>query len=57
MTWSTELGKWIALGLYAGGLRHEGAEVVCAYPLKNEFVRARIVSPHFVDAEGKRLNA
>jgi sarcosine oxidase subunit alpha len=57
VTWSTELGKWIGLGLYAGGMRHEGQEVLCAYPLKNEFVRARIVSPHFVDPDGRRLNA
>ena len=57
VTWSVELGKFIALGLYRGGLKHEGADIVCAYPLKDEFVRARIVSPHFIDREGKRLHA
>ena len=57
VTWSTELGKFIALGLYRGGLKHEGAEIVCAYPLKNEQARARIVSPHFIDREGARLHA
>jgi len=57
VTWSTELDKFIALGLYQGGLKSEGQEIVCAFPLKNEEVRARIVSPHFVDREGARLHA
>lgn len=57
VTWSTELNKFIALGLYQGGLKHEGEEIICAYPLKNEQVKARIVSPHFIDREGARLNA
>jgi sarcosine oxidase subunit alpha len=57
VTWSTELNKFIALGLYQGGLEHEGQEIVCAFPLKNEEVRARIVSPHFIDREGVRLHA
>jgi sarcosine oxidase subunit alpha len=55
-TWSAEVGKYIALGLYQGGLQHEGQEIVCAYPLKNEQVRARIVSPVFLDSAGKRLH-
>ena len=29
VTWSTELNNFIALGLYQGGLRHEGEEIVC----------------------------
>ncbi len=57
VTWSTELNKFIALGLYKGGLTHEGDDVVAAFPLKNETHRLRIVSPHFVDREGKRLHA
>jgi sarcosine oxidase subunit alpha len=57
VTWSTELNKFIALGLFQGGLKHQGEEIICAYPLKNEQVRARIVSPHFIDYEGVRLNA
>jgi sarcosine oxidase subunit alpha len=57
VTWSTELDRCIALGLYQGGLSHVGEEIVCAFPLKGEQVRARIVSPAFVDPEGKRLHA
>ena len=55
VTWSTALDKYIALGLYQGGLSHVGDTVVCAYPLKAETVRARIVSPVFIDMEGARL--
>ncbi len=57
VTWSVELQRFIALGLYKGGLKHEGEEIICAFPLKNEQVKARIVSPHFIDREGLRLNA
>jgi sarcosine oxidase subunit alpha len=57
VTWSTELEKYIALGLYQGGLRHAGEEIVCAYPLKDEQVRARIVAPQFVDPKNERLHA
>jgi methylglutamate dehydrogenase subunit C len=57
VTWSVDLQRFIALGLYKGGLRHEGEEIICAYPLKNEQVKARLVSPHFIDREGTRLHA
>ena len=57
VTWSVELQKTIALALFDGGLKHQGEEVICAFPLKGERTRARIVSPHFIDPEGKRLNA
>ncbi len=57
VTWSTELKKVIALALYQGGLKHVGEEIICAFPLKNEQMRARIVSPHFIDPKGERLNA
>ncbi len=57
VTWSVELQKTIALALFDGGLRHQGEEVICAFPLKGEHTRARIVSPHFIDPEGKRLYA
>jgi methylglutamate dehydrogenase subunit C len=57
VTWSTELKKFIALGLYNGGLKHEGEDVIAAFPLKNEQVRLKIVSLHFIDKEGSRLHA
>lgn len=57
VTWSTELNKFIALGLYQGGLKHEGEEIIAAFPLKGEQARLKIVSPHFIDKEGARLHA
>jgi sarcosine oxidase subunit alpha len=57
VTWSTELQKFIALGLYQGGLKHEGEEIIAAFPLKNETARLKVVSPHFIDKEGERLHA
>jgi methylglutamate dehydrogenase subunit C len=57
VTWSVELNKFIALGLFNGGLKHEGEEIIAAFPLKNEQVRLKIVSPHFIDKEGERLHA
>ena len=57
VTWSTELQKFIALGLYQGGLKHEGEEIIAAFPLKSEQVKLKIVSPHFIDKEGARLHA
>jgi glycine cleavage system aminomethyltransferase T len=56
VTWSTVLDKYIALGLYQDGLKHAGEEIVCAYPLKGETVRARVVQPVFVDPAGERLH-
>ena len=56
-TWSTARENFIALGLYQGGLKHIGDEVVCAYPLRGERVRGRIVSPVFLDPKGERLRA
>jgi heterotetrameric sarcosine oxidase alpha subunit len=55
VTWSTERGKFIALGLYRGGLKHAGEDIICAYPLKGEKVKARIVAPMFIDPAGERL--
>jgi heterotetrameric sarcosine oxidase alpha subunit len=55
VTWSTVLGRFIALGLYQGGLAHQNEEIICAFPLKNEIVRARIVSPVFIDDQGERM--
>jgi methylglutamate dehydrogenase subunit C len=56
VTWSVELQKFIALGLYQGGLKHEGEEIIAAFPLKGEQAKLRIVSPHFIDKEGARLH-
>jgi sarcosine oxidase subunit alpha len=55
-TYSPALGTWVALGLFAGDRAAEGTEVIAAHPVKGETVRARIVSPVFLDPEGERLH-
>ena len=57
VTWSTARENFIALGLYQGGLKHMGEEIICVYPLREERVKARIVSPVFLDPKGERLRA
>jgi sarcosine oxidase subunit alpha len=57
VTWSTARENFIALALYQGGLKHIGEEIICAYPLRGEQVRGRIVSPVFLDPKGERLRA
>jgi heterotetrameric sarcosine oxidase alpha subunit len=57
VTWSTARENFIALGLYQGGLKHIFEEIICAYPLREEQVKGRIVSPVFLDPKGERLRA
>jgi hypothetical protein len=45
------------LGLYEGGLTHQDEQIVCAYPIKREQVKARIVAPLFIDPNVERLRA
>ena len=56
VTYSPELGHYVGLALLAGDLANEGGEVLAVYPMKSETVRARIVSPVFLDPAGERLH-
>ena len=56
ITYSPELGRYVGLALLAGDVAAEGAEVLAIYPMKSETVRARIVSPVFLDPKGERLH-
>jgi len=53
-TFSPELGRSIGLGLLAADFA--GDDVVAVYPMRNEVVRARIVSPVFLDPAGDRMH-
>ena len=57
VTYSPATGKHIALALLSGGPSRLGETVVAAFPVKNLSVRARVVSPVFLDPEGTRLDA
>ena len=57
MTYSPELDENIALAFIAGGLAEwENKTVYAHFPLADETVQARVVSPHFVDPQGERLH-
>lgn len=56
VTFSPERGHYVGLALLAGDVAAEGSEVVAVYPMKAETVRARVVSPVFVDPQGERLH-
>ncbi|TIW93117.1 MAG: sarcosine oxidase subunit alpha, partial [Mesorhizobium sp.] len=56
VTFSPERGHYVGLALLAGDIASEGSEVVAIYPMKAETVRARIVSPVFLDPQGVRLH-
>ncbi|TPL09521.1 sarcosine oxidase subunit alpha family protein [Mesorhizobium sp. B2-4-14] len=56
VTFSPEHGRYVGLALLAGDVAVEGSEVLATYPMKAETVRARIVSPVFLDPKGERLH-
>ncbi|NSY39336.1 sarcosine oxidase subunit alpha family protein [Leisingera sp. ANG59] len=53
--YSPHLGKPIALGYIKQGGERIGEVVTAANPVEGTSVKARIVSPHFIDPEGARL--
>ncbi len=53
--YSFELGHPIALALLRDGKSREGDELYAAFPLENQAVKVRVVSPHFVDPDGERM--
>lgn len=55
IAYSGVLDHPIALALLSGGMEREGDELYAAFPLKNETVKVRVVSPHFVDPDGERM--
>ncbi|TIX24418.1 glycine cleavage T C-terminal barrel domain-containing protein, partial [Mesorhizobium sp.] len=56
VTFSPERGHYVGLALLADDVAAEGSEIVAVYPMKAETVRARIVSPVFLDPQGERLH-
>jgi sarcosine oxidase subunit alpha len=52
---SPSAGHWIGLGLLAHGPERLGERVLAYDPIRSEQVEVEVVSPVFVDPEGKRL--
>ncbi len=57
MTYSPELDENLALAFIVGGLeRWRDKTVYAHYPVRDQVVEARVVSPHFLDPQGERLH-
>ena len=58
VTHSPELGHWIGLGFIKGGMeRWQNTTVVGSDLVRNKEMEIRVVSPHMVDPDGKRMYA
>jgi sarcosine oxidase subunit alpha len=57
VAYSPVLGHSIGLGFIARGRDREGEVVRAVDPVRNNDVDVEIISPHFIDPEGKRLRA
>jgi len=55
MTYSPELGNFIALGFLRGGKDRIGERIYAAYPVKGKTVEVEVVSNHFVDPTNERV--
>ncbi len=55
MTYSPELGHYIALGFLRGGKDRIGERIFAAYPAKAKSVEVEVVSHHFVDPTNQRV--
>jgi len=55
VTYSPTLDAYVGLALLAGDIAAD-EEVLAVHAMKNETVRARVVSPVFLDPEGERLH-
>ena len=58
MTHSPELGHWIGIGFVKGGLeKWKDITLIGADPVRDMQMEIKVVSPHMIDPEGKRMYA
>ena len=58
VTHSPELGHWIGIGFVKGGLeKWKDITLIGADPIRNKQMQIKVVSPHMIDPEGKRMYA
>ena len=58
VTHSPELGHWIGIGFVKGGKsKWENETLIGSDPIRNKQMELKVVSPHMIDPEGKRLHA
>ncbi|MGM0561375.1 MAG: sarcosine oxidase subunit alpha family protein [Pseudomonadota bacterium] len=56
-TYGAAIGKYIALALLHDGRARHGESLTASSPLTGENIPVVVVSPHFYDPEGARMNA
>jgi sarcosine oxidase subunit alpha len=54
---SPAAGHWIGIGLLSRGPERLGEHVLAYDPIRSEEIEVEVVSPVFIDPEGKRLRA
>lgn len=56
MTYSPELGTYIALGLLKGGMAHLGKRFTATDPIRGNTVEVEVTDPCFIDPDGSRMH-
>lgn len=56
MTYSPELGTYVALALLRGGMRHLGKRLTATDPVRGTHVEVEVTDPCFIDPEGSRMH-
>ncbi|MDF1737375.1 MAG: sarcosine oxidase subunit alpha family protein [Minwuia sp.] len=56
MTYSPELGTYVALALLQGGMKHLGKRLTATDPVRGKTVEVEVTAPCFIDPEGSRMH-
>ena len=57
VAWSPELGHYVGLGFLKAGGERKDEELWAVDFVRDNHIKVRVVSPHFVDPKGERLRA
>ena len=55
VAYSPELGRYVGMGFLKGGDKRKGEELMAIDFVRNNHIKVKIVSTHFVDQDGERL--
>ena len=55
VAYSPELGQYVGLGFLKGGDKRKGEELMAVDFVRNNHIKVKVVSAHFVDPDGERL--
>ena len=55
VAWSPELGHYVGLGFLKGGKDRKGETLWAVDFVRDNHIKVKVVSPHFVDPDGERL--